>query len=313
MTMNSIVVTVLCFVAYLGLALGSTVSYSSPGHWDVNNRHPELCDKYMCTSGKKSFIPNDPDFVYYDNNTACAKLIEKGISLITFYGDSYQRQLYAGLLITLKGDYQYGSLADHSKNPTCEYHKQFYEKKCGVLQLNHYGSVCGGKILLDPLLTGIDNLNGCLGRKGALLIWSFGNHRLGPNRYGVNNATAYSKHFGDGVCKDIHKNAEEIDGSYDKPCSIWWASTHFRRIGWFPDEKEDVVKDYNVGMRHFFDSKSCGNVNYVDMYNMTMALVKEAPEEAEHMTYDSVHWGLEVNLVKAQILLNAILRGKTQQ
>eukprot|EP01031_Cornospumella_fuschlensis_P039046 gene39046-47507_t len=260
----------------------------------------------MCSNNFKTWKPDNPNFRWYDNDTACDALIAKGINLITFYGDSYQRQLYAGLLITLNGDYRYGSLNSNSQSPTCEYNRQFYEKKCGVWQLNHEGWVCNRKILLDPLLTGVENLNNCKDKKGTLGLWSFGNHKLGPNRYGVNNHTAYSNFFSDSICPQVIEN-KELDGSYKKPCSLWWVSTHFRRVGYFADEKEEVVKDYNLGMRHFFDSGKCGKVNYIDVYNMTSALVKELPDHSESMTYDNVHWGMEVNLIKAQIVLNAVL------
>ena len=61
-------------------------------------------------------------------------------------------------------------------------------------------------------------------------------------------------------------------------------------------------------MREYFDRGGrCGPVNYVDVYNMTAALAGEAHHEAAKMTYDMVHWGIEVNLHKAQIVLNALL------
>jgi len=58
-------------------------------------------------------------------------------------------------------------------------------------------------------------------------------------------------------------------------------------------------------MRAFFDSHHCGPINYIDVYNMTLGLQNRT--EAVDMSYDRVHWGMEVNLVKAQIILNALL------
>jgi hypothetical protein len=40
---------------------------------------------------------------------------------------------------------------------------------------------------------------------------------------------------------------------------------------------------------------------------MTSSLALEHPEDAAQMTYDGVHWGYEVNLIKAQIILNALI------
>ena len=51
-----------------------------------------------------------------------------------------------------------------------------------------------------------------------------------------------------------------------------------------------------LGMRSFFDSGGCGAVNYIDVYNMTSALALQLPTEAEKLTYDGVHWGMEVGL-----------------
>eukprot|EP01039_Chlorochromonas_danica_P008645 gene8639-9526_t len=305
-----IFVNILVILHQTAVSHSQTVSYTATGRWEeeTNPHYPWKCQNFLCLGANKTWIPNNPEFVFYNNETACQALLDRGISLINFYGDSYQRQLYAAMLITLNGDFQYGSLSQQSKDSTCSYHRQFYEKKCGVRQLNHQGFVCGGKILLDPILTGIDNLNNCLGRNGSLSLLTFGNHRLSPPRYGVNNATAYAQFYRNGLCKQVNENNRKISGSYHNPCSIWWVSTHFRRVGYFPDEKEDVVMDYNLGMRRFFDSKACGNINYVDVYNMTRELVKEHWEESQSMTYDNVHWGMEVNLMKAQIVLNAILR-----
>ena len=64
-------------------------------------------------------------------------------------------------------------------------------------------------------------------------------------------------------------------------------------------------------MRKFYDEgKRCGPVNYIDVYNMTAALAANPHRYAGRtysMTYDCVHWGIEANLHKAQIILNALL------
>jgi hypothetical protein len=78
-------------------------------------------------------------------------------------------------------------------------------------------------------------------------------------------------------------------------------------MGMYRDETAALVHGYNLRMRAFFDSGACGPVGYIDVYNMTAALVRKHTSEARDMTYDNVHWGYEVNLVKAQIVLNALL------
>ena len=48
-------------------------------------------------------------------------------------------------------------------------------------------------------------------------------------------------------------------------------------------------------------------MNYIDVFNMTDSLVVQHDAEARKMTWDQVHWSYEVNLIKAQIIINALL------
>ena len=48
---------------------------------------------------------------------------------------------------------------------------------------------------------------------------------------------------------------------------------------YYDDEKANVVQDYNIGMRNFFDSGRCGDVNYIDVFNMTASLGINEPDE----------------------------------
>jgi hypothetical protein len=60
-------------------------------------------------------------------------------------------------------------------------------------------------------------------------------------------------------------------------------------------------------MREYFESAGrCGSVNYIDVFNLTSQLALTLTPEAETLTYDGVHWGLEVNLIKAQLILHAL-------
>ncbi len=302
------VLAVLYLVGFLFSRLEATTSFTVNGAWGqaVNNE----CEHYMCTPNNLTWVSTNPNILkYYDNTTACDALVKKGVKKIFFHGDSYMRQIYAGLLITLNGDYRYGSLADSKLSPQCEYHRQFYEKSCGTRQLNHYGVVCGGKIILDPVLNGFSNVNNCDSSNGTLVLWSFANYKLSKNgRNGVNNATMYQEFFERDICPTLKNNENKYTGDFaSHPCSVWWISTHYRMKAYYDDEKPEVVKQYNEEMRHYFDTKRCGAVNYVDVYNMTARLATDHPTDAEKMTYDGVHWGLEGNLVKAQIIINALL------
>ena len=95
-------------------------------------------------------------------------------------------------------------------------------------------------------------------------------------------------------------------------------STHQRIIGWFDDEKTPASKRFNEGMRSYFDSGRCGDYNTIDVYNMTKSLIEtftlDATCEANKkksmsVSYDYFHYGMEINLTKAQLVLDAWAAG----
>jgi hypothetical protein len=291
-------------------------SYAPGGTW-VKSKDPllECKERYLCTPDELTWkSDNNPKLI--NHKEACDALIDAGITRIDFHGDSYMRQIYAALLITLNGNYVNGSIANtpfaHANGAKdCTYHKQFAEKHCGVKQLNHGPRVCDGKITLDPLLNGLDNLNQCKSKKGSIALFSWGNYKVGPQyfeRHGVNNATAYAKFFEDsGLCPKVRDYTSSSNGE-NRNCNIYWISTHYRLKAYYDDEKENIIRKYNNDMREFIESKSCGDINYIDVYNMTRVLGSKYNDIAmKSMSYDHVHWGMEVNLVKAQIIMNALL------
>ena len=193
---------ILCFVA---IVLVVSLEYAPAGEWKVTPDPQNVCRKqYLCADGDITWISsNDPTLFNVDN--ACEELINKGIRRIDFHGDSYMRQIYAAILITLNGNYKNGSIADTdfaraNGAEACVYDKQFAEKLCGVRSLNHSPRVCNGKVTLDPLLIGVDNLNQCTNHgNGSVILFSWGNYKVGNGggRHGVNDATAYEKFFED--------------------------------------------------------------------------------------------------------------------
>jgi hypothetical protein len=297
----------------------ATYSFTSDGTWKEQSQNH--CDHYLCIpTTNLTWTPTTDNFKFYDNVTACDGLVKRGVKEILFYGDSYMRHIYAAMLITLNGNYKEGSLANPANSPSCRYQSQFLEKSCNTYSLNHNGIVCGGQIHLDPLLIGYGNMNDCSKHNGTVALWSFGNHQLQRGRWGINNATIFSGEFAKGICKDMNQaKANSLNqleqgiqpshtGSINGTCSIWWVSTHQRLMQHYWDESPEMVKNYNTEMRNFYDSGSCGYVNYIDVYNMTDKLFTNHSEVAkQHMSFDHVHWGFEANLQKAQIILNALL------
>ena len=325
------------FLFLTGYLVSASIIYAPDGTWGKAEK-PELCtDQFLCAPGNLTWKSRNNPTLFNVNNV-CDALVEAGITSIDFHGDSYMRQIYAAILITLNGNYRNGSIADteYAKQngaAECVYHTQFAEKHCGVRSLNHGPRVCDGRVQLDPLLNGVENLDKC--RKagnGSIVLFSWGNYKVGNggHRSGVNNPKLYAKFFEEsGLCPSIRKRDEALaakqqqllsqasateknrralkNKSIRASCGVYWISTHYRLVAHFPDEKEEIVKAYNDGMRDFFSSGKCGNVNYIDVYNMTAAFGINHHSIATGLSYDQVHWGMEINLLKAQTILNALV------
>lgn len=312
------------------LAAIRAYSFSPEGHWVDTKGSPDehnLCKRnYQCVLGQNTWKAEGSRF--YNWSEACASLVGNGIDTIYFYGDSYMRQIYAATLITLNGNYRNGSLNSEIDGDGigCTYHEQFNEKRCGVHQLNRETNVCDDKVRLEFMASDILDLDGsCVGRKGgsAIVLFSQGNHKIRSGdggRVGVNDHKLYSQLYEAHFCARLREYAKAPERNEWKgmgTCSYWWMSTHQRIIGWFDDEKPHIVKKFNEGMRKFFDDGRCGPFNYIDVFNMTDSLVRNFTLDATSeknkakslsVSYDYVHFGMEVNLIKAQTFINAITR-----
>ena len=293
---------------------GNVISYNGDGEW-VKPESPDSqeCKQYLCTPSGHIWKQKTNPLKLYNNVTGCDALVAKGIKKILFYGDSYLRHVYAAMLITLNGNYESGSMADPKKDENCKYHELFNEKRCNYFNLNHYGTVCDNRLYLDPLLTDFNDKECGKKEDGTVALWSVGNHAIGKGRYGVNNAVAYKDQFLKGNCPTLLNNKEIYTGTADgtHKCSIWWLSTHQRLQQHYPDESPEQIQQYNLDMRQFMESGDCGNVNYIDVFNMTDSLTMQHREESHRLTWDKVHWSMEVNLIKAQIIINALLSTAT--
>lgn len=299
----------------------SPISYSVEGTWTKATKSHEQCTRFMC-SPLHSYLWNSTSSSYrlYNNITACSALINLGVKKIFFYGDSYMRHIYAAVLITLNGDYVHGSLEDPSKGPHCKQHALFNEKSCNLELLNRRGVVCDGRLVLDASKITHDieafTTKDCSADNGTVALFSFGNHPLKLPRYGINDPKAYQDHFLKTICPTLIEHKHQYTGriGLSEQCSSWWVSTHYRLLAKFPDEEPAVVEEYNTQMRSFFESGACGNVNYIDVYNMTKSILdisRKNRMEPTRLSWDLMHWGYEVNLVKAQIVINALVQSQS--
>ena len=180
MHLNTICCCLISFLIRYGWAASSI---TSNGSWVMADG--DICAKYLCSSSGLTW--KSPQITQiYDRISGCEALIKKGVSSITFHGDSFVRHIYAALMITLNGDFKYGSIHDGKMFPECHYHEQF-TSRCKTMTLNKHGVVCEGKIKLNPELTYFQNLDECKSQQGSVIIWSFGNHPLPMEERPIND------------------------------------------------------------------------------------------------------------------------------
>lgn len=276
----------------------------------------QFCDKnHICTNEYLTWHSNPP-LVIYDGITACKLFADRGITEVYTYGDSFIRHIYAAMLLLLTDNYETGCLS--KPEVKCLGKQQFNEKRCNTELLKINASLCNGHLdwprdaklpnrlsSIDPPIGTFKNNNGA---KGKVLLWSQGNHPLHVGReknirIGVNNASEQIEYMQKYVCP-VKK------WGYEK---VFWLSTHARILYHHDDERPEVIRKYNEDMRTFFESDGCGEVSYIDVYNMTASLVMKQGSMVMYnalryagMSFDGTHWGREVNVLKAQIIINAL-------
>lgn len=212
------------------------------------------------------------------------------------------RHFYQALGITLTGNYR-------GRSEPCEYSNQFSEKMCR--DVPHEVHCCNSTVTL-AYDVGVMPPAECE-VKTTLVVWSVGNHPTPtrPGRDGINNAEGYIEMFeAGGACRrDLSRG-----------CGLVWASTHARPAEGSPGYGGELretfaqVAEYNTKMRAYFEGGGCGSgIRYLDVFNMTDHLTHGHAAEARFMTFDHAHWGMEVNLNKAQLLLSLIGGGTARR
>jgi hypothetical protein len=107
-----------------------------------------------------------------------------------------------------------------------------------------------------------------------------------------------------------HHHNNNRDRDRDRGNNVMWVSTHVRPFrGWHRSEVTDVILHFNHQMKSFFASHQCGDVQYVDVTNMTHML--QLPDLRgnlwKKLTYDGMHFSRTVNVLKAHIILNQLV------
>ena len=257
-----------------------------------------LCSPSKRTWGDSSFFKNQ--------SAACSKFAEAGVKSLAFAGDSFMRHIFQGFSITLSGDYKRGAVGKFAPE-ICEFHNQFSEKYCSMNTVSPK-ILCDGSVEME--LGWADPQSYCKSDSKTVVFFSYGNHQINGvhNRHTINNAQDYISLFEEqNICDRVQTKPAN--------CEIYWVSTHHRlRNGsQYPgvEETYERIEKYNIAMRNYFTSPRCNGIKYIDVYNLTKSLMDELPAwEAELMAYDHAHWGMEVNLLKVQIILNALFHAR---
>lgn len=279
---------------------------------------PYECDELkLCTPSNMTWRYQNPHG-FYNKESVCRMLQSKyqkqsdlndsnKIFSISLMGDSFMRHLTTALAMSLTGkvegfhfvpsgnvEQDKATMKFIEENKCYDGNEQYGEKSCSFLGINHLPeSYCDGHLTIsycaDPTI-------------GATIsLISYHNGIVDP--YGVesiNNSTLNMEHLENmGICAR--------DKVFKFPTFV--ISTHYRineYKGLGKQDHEDI-EQYNDEMRHFIEvEKRCGNAIYVDVYNMTKALVLNHYNDSLSMTFDRVHYTRNVNLLKAQIVLERI-------
>jgi hypothetical protein len=272
-------------IHFLGAALGDE---SEVDLWAIDHNNTALChERHICTPSHRRWSINSTLFF---ENDACDVLTKKGIKRIWMMGDSYMRHIYIAFLMTVSGNYHDDPLIRSDK--TCEYRMLFNEKRCSTSMLQGEISICSDQItLFSSVLPDKSEV-------GDLILMSEGNHNINDRWDAINNASAYINHYfysNDSLCA--------ISGP---PSITIWISTHARIAATNNFETAARVKLYNEQMKDFILSGRCGPIEYIDVYNMTSDLKRHHRADAYKMAFDKAHWGMEVNLAKAQMILTEV-------
>ncbi|XP_050409892.1 uncharacterized protein LOC130010307 [Patella vulgata] len=223
----------------------------------------------------------------YNNRTACQLLAGR---TILFSGDSLMRHMYTSLLLLLRNNTFDGAM---KKNVTKDIHDKctgmfmFTEKICRLQLDIAPRDLCGGQfelIFTEYYHTGlsrkfVDKVKELMARKKVLIIAGIGfhsgfNHRVIMDQYVAPALKVIQKHngtqflFAPPHCPGLLKNS------------------------WNGQSKE-IIEQYVVRMKKELKPH---NVPIFDTCNLTSGME----------SFDGTHFGLGINMLKVQLLLNYI-------
>lgn len=248
------------------------------------------------------FVPSSGcKFQNFTSKQAC-QLLSKRVSSLSLIGDSLARHFHNALLILFTDDKETGSLIkdiDKSDKESCSGEMQFVDGG---------KAICHGKTAQNILQ--LPSGKFCQGQHKFLYSFhEFYNlaqaglalNEVRANLHKKNSVVAI------GVGYHLGLNADKVLNGYLKPIlqlkeqerSHWplivWLTTHahgsLKPVQYLPAQSNDAISRFNKDMRAFLEPLG---IPVFDTFNLTLGV----------HSYDGTHYGVGVNMIKAQLFLN---------
>jgi len=235
----------------------------------------------------------------------------RGLSVL-FVGDSFVRHAFVAALLLLSGDYEAGALRK-GHDAICRGAGQFEEKACRM-QLVKERKLCDGTVVrlrtsAWPTPT-TDEV-----AKYDIVIWGCGNHPpnldYSPGRPAVNDAALARALALDRRSECSSTRFRAYTGS-----RVIWLSQHVRLNSVSEPELNlargyhTVDPDESVAQQLAYHREMpvhlrevCNVTHFTSIWNATMALTANPHINHTRLTYDGMHWGVELNLLKARAIV----------
>jgi hypothetical protein len=175
----------------------------------------------------------------------------------------------------------------------CEYDGQYEEKKCRR-QIKLQATTCNGNTSVSFHYGPSRSMSHDILTQHDMIVWSIGRHPYDGNytaRVGVNDAFALYNHIFQPSCEAL--NATEL-------CKkVVWLDSHFRLNAKYDDENFDMALTFHIESPTWI-FRGCGVRRIASVWDATENLVTYFPSDAENMTFDGMHYGRAINLLKAK-------------
>ena len=257
------------------------------GAWVSDNRCKHEPFAFACTPNGMSWESGWPEV------EPCDYLKDKHI---LYVGDSFARHAYTAFILWLTGNYQNGALKEGVTG--CDYSGQFEKQMCRHDVVSRI-EVCGGSVALKygiyPTVTA-EELNSY-----DFVVLTVGRHPVDGNyshRYGQQDAGVISREYFQPMCSSLPRQ---------NVCrKLIWLDAHDRLLEYHHDETFRQNYDFLFSSRAAI-FRDCGVRSFASAWEASEQLVSNYPEQASNMSFDGVHWGMGVNLIKSFSIFSRML------